>query len=138
MKLVVYLMAAFSSTIGVLLGLFIYNEIIDIQALADLLNLSFIQAENLLWALLWYLVCFIAFIMATKIDYHGFSLISIDFLLTWIFCNIGVILGSYLYILIDTGSLTINWDAILDNFYLFLATTLGPAGTTAMGLKNKN
>ena len=122
MKFVVYVMAMSTAAIGTIISSFV----------ADIINLP-----ELISAIIWFLISLVTYMGAKRMkESEWFKMLSLDFILTWAFTCIGVILGFIILVLIDKGSLTINLDQIVNLFYATLPLALGPTATTSLGLRD--
>ena len=131
MKFTVYLITFFTAMIGMLISLFLL-EFITISKFG---NLTATQLSMLLQAVMWFIIALITYIGVQKTSETGFSFLSLDFLLTWLFCDIGVILGDLSYVLIKTQALSIELTTMMTLFLATLPLALGPTATAALGLK---
>lgn len=121
MKWIVYITALFAAALGTVIAYFL----VDIIDLPDLIN-----------AIVWFLIAFTTYFFAKKVkDESWFKMLTLDFFITWAFTTIGVILGTIVVILIDTNSLTLNWDSLVTTFFASLPLALGPTATASMGLR---
>lgn len=124
MKFIVYIISLFAAALGTILSSFLIN--------ANIINLP-----ELIVAIIWFLISFITYISAKKLkDEKWFKLISLDFFLTWAFTTIGVLIGVIVWILIDTGAVSVNFDNMVNLFFITLPFSLGPTATTSMGLRD--
>ena len=124
MKFIVYIISLFAAALGTILSSF-------------LLDANIINLPELIVAIIWFLISFITYISAKKLkDEKWFKLISIDFFLTWAFTTIGVLIGVIVWTLIDSGSVAVNIDTMVNLFFVTLPFALGPTATTSMGLRD--
>ncbi len=133
MSFVLYVITLVTAALGTILSSLIFNNI----GVNTLGNLEQQQIQALLNALFWFLICVGTWFGASRTDEKPFGFISIKFLIAWIFCNAGAMLGFLLSFLIETGSLTVQSGQLLDQFFFILPLTIGPTATTSMGLKEK-
>ena len=135
-KVLVCLGAFLFSAIGYLLILFI-SENIDVTSTEGILQGA--RIINLVEALLWAVVCLVAAFGATLwVDPdERVGMISILFILLWIVCDFGILLGIILDMLIDGQSVSISADFILDNFFANLQIALSPALASCLGISIK-
>ena len=124
MKFIVYSISLFAAALGTILSSFLID--------ANIINLP-----ELIVAIIWFLISFVTYISAKNLkDEKWFKLISIDFFLTWAFTTIGVLIGVLVWTLIDFGSVSIDFDAMMNLFFFTLPFSLGPTATTSMGLRD--
>lgn len=116
------MMAMFTAAIGTIVS----SYVVDVINLPELIS-----------AIIWFLIALITYLGAKRMKESGwFKMISLDFIFTWAFTCVGVILGFIVLVLIDQGSLTINLDQIIDLFFATLPLALGPTATTSLGLRD--
>lgn len=121
MKFSVYLSAMGSTTIGIIISTYL---------------ITIIDLPEIITAIFWFLITYIAFVFARKVkDYAWFKILSLDFFLTWAFVCIGVILGVVIVDLILTKSVTLNLDEIQNVFFQYLPLALAPTLATSLGLR---
>ncbi|MHA2251582.1 MAG: hypothetical protein ACXAD7_14555 [Candidatus Kariarchaeaceae archaeon] len=133
MKLIAYFVSLLAAAVGLFLALVVEDEI----GVDKVGGLTPLQINGLIAGLIWFLVCLIVFLIVKKLDESRFGLLSLNFLLTWVFVNAGIILGFLIYILVDTGELDVEFDAIKDIFFVNLAISLGPTASVPLGLQER-
>ncbi|MHA2504004.1 MAG: hypothetical protein ACXAE3_14185 [Candidatus Kariarchaeaceae archaeon] len=122
MGFVSWIIALFATAIGVVLSTFLIS--LDIINLPELIN-----------ALVWLLITWFAYLGGKQVDDEsGFKIISLNFIITWAFTTIGALLGFIISTLIDTGSISLQLDALLTAFFFFLPLTIGPTLGVSLGL----
>jgi hypothetical protein len=116
-------MTLFAAAIGWILASFVAT--FDLGDFADLIS-----------AIFWFLIAFSTHFFAKRIkDEKRFGLLSLNFFITWAFCTAGAIIGDIVWDLIDSESTSIQLDAVVDSFFFFLALTIGPTATAALGIR---
>ncbi|RMG38739.1 MAG: hypothetical protein D6732_04890 [Methanobacteriota archaeon] len=133
MSFVLYVITLVAAALGTILSSLIFNNL----GVNSLGNLEPQQIQALLNALFWFLICVGTWFGASRTDERPFGFISVKFLIAWLFCNAGAMLGFLISILIENGSLSVQGEQLLDQFFLILPLTIGPTATTSMGLKEK-
>ncbi len=116
------------SIIGALLARFL-QTIIEIKENS---NLTQVDVNNLIEALLWLVITSVVYFGAKKVVETRFSIFSLDYFLAWIVCSLGVVVGFIVYVLIDRGSATLNGKDIISESIRILPLALGPAGAVAI------
>ncbi len=117
-------MSLFTATIGVVISYF-------------LISLQILNIDNLIIAFIWFLISIVTYWGGKKLDHSWFKPLSLDFLLTWMFCTVGVVLGFVIWTLIDQGSVSISFNQMVTVFFSFLPYSIGPSATTSLGLREK-
>jgi hypothetical protein len=127
MAVILWIVVLVASAIGWLLAQFV-NSILTID----------FAGGNIVPAFFWFLIAITCFFVAGSVKKEkegSFGLISLDFFVTWMFSTIGVILGALAWILIDTESLSVNFDQISAFFFFFLPLTIGTTLAASLGLR---
>ena len=133
MALIVFLIAFLTTGIGYAIGQFLNREIdFDLEALNPA------QMIGLINGLVWFVVCFVVYFGATRLDENKFRLISPNFFITWFFVAMGLVFGVILDIIIQGDSITIDGDLVKNAVFLNLALALGPTAAASMGLNDKD
>ncbi len=133
MSLVVYIITLVTAAVGVVISDLIISNI----AIQSLGGLNQVQIQLLLSAFLWFLISLTTFMGAKRVEAESFGFISLKFIIAWASCTAGALIGFVIALLIDSGSVQLNWDNIATQFFIILPLTIGPTATTAMGLKEK-
>jgi len=109
------------------------------KVLADfLVSLNIINLPELIQALVWFLIAFIVYFFAKKIESESwFGLFSLNYFVTWAFTTVGVLIGAIVWSLIDSGSVALNMDQLTTLFFLSLPLTIGPTLAMSLGLREK-
>lgn len=133
MSFVLYVITLVTAAIGTILSAMIFNNI-DVNSLG---GLTPAQIQAFLNALFWFLICVGTWFGASRTDEKPFGFISVKFLIAWIFCNAGAMIGFIVALLIENGSLVLEAEQLANQFFLILPLTIGPTATASMGLKDK-
>ncbi len=126
----------FFTALGILLGSFLIDVLRPTQPTEGLLAGD--RFNSLINAFIWLLVSVVAFFGTGKIVKEGEKIgLSLTLLVIWVYCTIGVLIGTLLWLLIQGGSLTIDFDLLLDNWFSYLAPSLAPTFAAALAISNK-
>ncbi len=126
----------FFTAIGIILGFLTLDLLRPTQPNQGLLAGS--RFSSLITAITWLLVSLVAFLGTGKIIKEGERVgLSFTLLVIWIFCTLGVLVGTIAWLLVQGGSLTINFDLLLDNWFAYLAPSLAPTFAAALAISNK-
>ncbi len=134
MKLALYAVILFVAAIGTVIGGIVITQI----QISSLGNLTATQIFALMNTVLWFLVALATWFGSKNIEGKPFSILSLDFFLTWISCSFGVIIGVIISFLVNGGSISLTLDTIMDSFFLYLPFTLAPTATATLGFREKN
>ena len=102
-----------------------------------LVDSGLIGLAEVIPAIVWFLICFVTYYAGTRLkEEKWFRLLSVNFLLTWIFCDVGYLLGIIVWQLIKTGTVSMSGNQLLDAFLISLPLTIGPTATMSIGLRD--
>ncbi len=125
----------------VLIG-FISSFIIS-DILSDILDnlgiLTVIQANSLVFALTWFVVCFVTYWGSTRWLEEGekVGILSLMFFILWIISSLAIVVGYITKTLLEGNAATITLDGLLDQFFVWLLWALSPAIAALLGVSNK-
>ncbi len=122
-----------TAALGTVLSALIFQSL----NISKLGGLTPAQIQSLLNALFWFLICVGTWFGASRTEEKPFGFLSIKFLVAWISCNVGAMIGFVVAVLIDQGSITLNGEQLANQFFFILPLTIGPTATTSLGLKDK-
>ena len=142
-KLVVMLALMVFAAIGYLISEVIKKILTDTKnastgTIRDVLNV--ITTQGLLEGIVWLIVAIICYIGVKKVIESGEPVgpISLFFVLIWIGTVAGLFIGTVIYDLITTPSVTITVDSIIAWLFKGLPFALGPSFAAALGISTKS
>jgi len=134
MKFELYAVTLVFGALGTVVGALLVDQI-QISSLGSLTGNQIVILMN---TILWFLVAVGTWFGAKRIEGDPFGIFSINFFLTWISCNIGVIIGALIQFMINGSTITLTMDLLTNSFFLYLPLTLAPTATATLGYKEKN
>ncbi|MHA1969968.1 MAG: hypothetical protein ACW964_19510 [Candidatus Hodarchaeales archaeon] len=136
-------LAVFVGTfVFVLIGFILSFVVSDV--LADMFNnlgiLTPIQTGALVFALTWFLVCFLTYWGSTRWLEEGekTGIISLMFFILWIIATFAIVIGFIVKTLLEGSAATITLDSLLNGFFVWLLWALSPAISALLGISNKS
>ena len=127
MGFIIWLIALVAAAIGTVL----------VQFLLSIITVQSELFQNLIAALVWFLIAYVLYYAGKKIDGESwFKLLSLNFFVTWAFATIGYLVGIVVWILIDTSKLNVSLDVMSAAFFFALPLTIGPTAAMSLGLRD--
>ena len=136
-KLAVYVGTFVFVLLGYILSFFISDILSDI--INDLGILTTIQATDLVFALTWFIVCFLTYWGSTRWLEEGerSGILSLMFFILWIISSFAIVIGYIVKVLLEGNAAIITLDGLLDQFFVWLLWALSPAIAALLGVSNK-
>ncbi|MFX0088215.1 MAG: hypothetical protein ACFFAU_21350 [Candidatus Hodarchaeota archaeon] len=136
-KLAVYVGTFVFVLIGFISSFFISDILSDI--LDNLGILTVTQASSLVFALTWFIVCFVTYWGSTRWLEEGekAGILSLMFFILWIISSLAIVVGYIAKTLLEGNAATITLDGLLDQFFIWLLWALSPAIAALLGVSNK-
>jgi hypothetical protein len=136
-KLAVYVGTFVFVLIGFILSFFISDILSDIFDNLGILTVT--QANALVFALTWFIVCFLTYWGSTRWLEEGekAGILSLMFFILWIISTLAIVIGYIVKTLLEGNAALISLDGLLDQFFVWLLWALSPAIAALLGVSNK-
>jgi hypothetical protein len=136
-KLAVYVGTFVFVLIGFILSFLISDILVDV--FNNLGILTAVQTGALVFALTWFIVCFLTYWGSTRWLEEGerAGILSLMFFILWIISTFAIVIGFITKILLEGNAATITLDSLLDQFFVWLLWALSPAIAALLGVSNK-
>ncbi len=132
-----------SEKLSVYIGTFIFVIIgfFIMKLLSDYLTAEFTDlAGSIISAIGWFVLGFVTYWGSTRWLESGekMGMISLFFILIWLISAFGILIAGIIAVTVQTGTITLNLDNLIDVFFFWLPYALIPALATTLGVSNKS
>ncbi|UCE13256.1 MAG: hypothetical protein JSV04_13855 [Candidatus Heimdallarchaeota archaeon] len=144
-KVAVYLGTFVFVIIGCLVSLIVSDILYDVlyELELEILTQEIIPGQTrsywLVFALGWFIVCFLTYFGSTRWLESGekLGILSLFFFILWFITTLAIVIANIVKILLEGGAATIDLDFFLDQLFIALFWALAPTIAALLGVSNK-
>ena len=138
-KLSVYVGTFIFVIVGYLLMQIVSDFLSKIFADLNIEFLTPLRIGLIVVAIGWFLVCFLTYWGSTRWLDEGekSGLLSLFFVIVWLFASLGILIAIKLFFMIQGGTLVLNFDDLINTFFVAMPLALAPTIAAILGVSNK-